>query len=165
MKCFMGQRGKPDSGQGVVLGDRTMTAGEIGMWPAFLLGTKTFGTRYSQGSTNGAPARKVRQTGEAFFVHRKWLLESGEPTSEGQRVWPVNALGCLLKVNSIILTRSRSPWSNSQSPLRNKGQSFYQMVLKRNNKSSWKGILREHLVILLNICSFCPDFKSWELRL
>lgn len=72
------------------------------------------------------------------------VVETEKPTSEGHRVWPINALGCLLKVDSIILTRDRSPWSNSQWPQRAKGQSFYHMVLLR------KGTLREHLVILPN---------------
>lgn len=51
-------------------------------------------------------------------------LQAAEPTSEGHRGWPMHALGCLLKVDSVILARNRSPWSNPPWPPRNKGQSF-----------------------------------------
>lgn len=61
--------------------------------------------------------------------------ETAKPTSEGRRVWPINALGGLFKVYSIILTRGRSPWSNSQWPQRAKGQKFlsYGSLEKRDS--------------------------------
>lgn len=73
---------------------------------------------------------------EKISVYAQVAVESTEPTAEGHRAWPMNARGCLLKVDSVIFTRSGSPWSISQWPPRNKGQNFYHMVLKNNSKSS-----------------------------
>ena len=67
-------------------------------------------------------------------------VEAAKPASEGRQGWPTNALGCLLKVDSIILTRNGSPWNSSPWPLRNKGQSFYHTVLKRNSGYIEKGL-------------------------
>ena len=152
-----GKGGKPDSGWG-----QGGSGSGRGQCPDYrelicgLLDCWTLGMCYPQQSSDGK---------RRFLCGHGVAMEAAVPASEGHRGWPVNALGCLLRVDSIILTRNRSLWSNSPWPLRNKAQSFYHRVLKRNSKSSWKRTLRKYLVILANICRLSPGSKIWKYRL
>lgn len=136
-----GKGGKADSGWG---------QGTY-MWPALLLEARTSGRCYRQQSSG----RKRR-----FLCEHGVAAEAAEPASGGRRGWLMNVLVCLLKVDSVILARNRSPWSNSPRPLRNKGQSFYHRVLKRNSKSSWKRLWENILWFLQTFVDSLPVLKS-----
>jgi hypothetical protein len=59
--------------------------------------------------------------------------EAAELASEGLKNVAYESTGMLVKVEPLILTRNRSLWGNSSWPLRNKGQGFCHVVLKRNS--------------------------------
>lgn len=114
-------------GEAMVMGrGSAMTTGDLRV---------TLGTSYPQGSPNLAIASKPGQA-RWVSVSAQVPVVSIELTTKGQKVWPMNVLGCLLKWVLYSSPEADLPGVILQWPLRDKGHSFYHMVLKNNSKSS-----------------------------
>lgn len=156
--------GKPDSGWGQ-RGNRS-GRGQYHDYRALIcdllhrtLEAGTFGMCYPQQSSNCAWA--ISLDGKKRFLGAHGVAtEAAEPAWEGRRGWLMNVLGCLLKVDSIIFTRNRSPWRNSPWPLRNKGQSFYHRVFKKVAHQVEKGLWENILWFLQTFVDSLPALKS-----